>query len=56
MGTDAVKGAVLKYGGAVIDWMHIICNLAWKEEKAKWCLTKDMKTRMNVAITEKSVC
>ena len=31
-GMDGITAEMLKYGGeAVIDWMHLICNLAWKQ-------------------------
>ena len=31
-GVDGITAEMLKFGGeAVIDWMHMICNLAWKQ-------------------------
>jgi len=31
-GVDGITAEMLKFGGeVVIDWMHVICNLAWKQ-------------------------
>ena len=33
-GVDGITAEMLKSGGdAVVDWMHVICNLAWKQGK-----------------------
>lgn len=35
-----MTAGMLKYGEAVTDWMRIICNLAWMEEKVPGDSTK----------------
>ena len=33
-GVDGITAEMLRFGGeVVIDWMHLICNLAWKQRK-----------------------
>ena len=40
-GVDGITAEMLKYGeGAVIEWMHIICSLAWKEGRVPSDWTK----------------
>ena len=56
-GTDGISAEMLKYGGdSVVDWMHLICRLAWKDGEVPGDWTKAAIVPVYKGKGDKSEC